>query len=107
MKIQSGIIALALLLAALLIGGCATTEDKKAQADIDALCASLDLNQDGKITKEEFVARATDKKKAAEIFDTCDSGKKGYLTYDDVRQQYQLLPPEIGMMGPGATRPFR
>jgi Ca2+-binding EF-hand superfamily protein len=107
MKIQSGIIALALLLAALLMGGCATTEEKKAQAERDALCASLDLNRDGKITKEEFVARATDKNKAAEIFDKCDSGKKGFLTYGDVQSQYILLPPEITMMPAGSTRPFR
>ena len=107
MKVVLGKIVLAAGLAALLVAGCATTEDKQAQADRDNLCANLDVNHDGKITKEEFVARATDKNKAAEIFDKCDSGKKGYLTYDDVRRQYILLPPEIGMMAPGATRPFR
>ena len=107
MKVVLGKIVLAAGLAALLTTGCATPQNQKAHAERDALCAALDANHDGKITKEEFVARATDKNKAAEIFDTCDSGKKGYLTYDDVQRQYQLLPPEISMMGPNRTRPFR
>ena len=58
MKIQSGRIALALLLAALLLAGCATPQDKQAQADRDALCSVLDTNKDGKITKEEFMAQS-------------------------------------------------
>jgi Ca2+-binding EF-hand superfamily protein len=103
MRTQFGRITLLLCLAALLMSGCATTEDKKAQADIDALCASLDLNQDGKITKEEFVARATDKKKAAEIFDMCDSRKKGYLTYEDVQRQYKFVPAEMSIMPMGGV----
>ena len=45
MKIRSGRIALATLLAALLMAGCATTQDKQAQADRDALCSVLDTNQ--------------------------------------------------------------
>ena len=45
MKIHAGKIALALLLAALLVAGCATPQDKQAQADRDALCAVLDTNK--------------------------------------------------------------
>jgi len=108
MKAVFGKIVLAAGLAVLLLmTGCATTEDKKAQADQDAVCASLDANHDGKITQEEFVACAKDKKQASESFNKLDSGKKGYLTYDDVRRQYILLPPEISMMGANRTRPFR
>ena len=55
MQIQLGRMALALWLAALLMAGCATQQDKQAQADRDALCAALDTNHDGKVTKEEFV----------------------------------------------------
>jgi Ca2+-binding EF-hand superfamily protein len=106
MKVILGKFMLAAGLAALLMTGCATTEDKQAQTDRDALCAGLDANRDGKITKEEFVARATDKNKAAEIFDKCDSAKQGYLTYDEVWRQRGLLPPEVIMMSPG-IRPFR
>ena len=51
MMMRSGIIALATLLAALLMAGCATTEDKKAQTDRDALCSVLDTNHDGKISQ--------------------------------------------------------
>ena len=107
MKIKSGKIALALWLAALMIASCATPQDKQAQADRDAVCAALDANKDGKVTKEEFVARSTDKNKAAEIFDKCDTGKKGYLTYDEVWRQRVLLPPEISMNTPPVLRGVR
>ena len=95
MKIQSGRIALALWLAALLMAGCATPQDKQAQADRDALCAALDTNKDGKITKEEFMAKTTDKAKALEVFEKCDTDKKGYLTYDEIWSQRMMLPPEL------------
>ena len=72
------------MLAALLMAGCATPQDKQAQADKDALCAVLDTNRDGKITKEEFMARTSDKAKGLEVFEKCDTEKKGYLTYDEV-----------------------
>jgi hypothetical protein len=98
---------IAMVVAALLMPGCATTQDQGSKADKDALCSALDVNHDGKITKEEFVARAADKNKASEIFDKCDSGKQGYLTYDEVWGQRVLLPPEIIMMSPPVVRQFR
>jgi hypothetical protein len=107
MKIQSGRIALALWLAALLMAGCATPQDKQAQFDRDALCAALDTDKDGKITKKEFMAKATDKVKALEVFQKCDSGQKGYLTYDEVWSQRVLLPPEISMITPPVLRGVR
>lgn len=107
MKVSLGKIVMGAGLAALLLAGCATTADKQTQADREAVCASLDANKDGKITQEEFVACANDKKQAAESFNKLDGSKKGYLTYDDVGRQYQLLPPEISMMSPNRTRPFR
>ena len=105
MKIQAGKIALALWLAALLMAGCATPQDKQAQADRDALCAVLDTNKDGKITKEEFMAKATDKAKALEVFEKCDTSKKGYLTYDEIGSQRMMLPPELIITTPPVVRP--
>ena len=75
------------MLAALLLAGCATPQDKQAQADRDALCAVLDTDKDGKITKEEFMAKTTDKAKGLEVYEKCDTGKKGYLTYDEFWSQ--------------------
>jgi Ca2+-binding EF-hand superfamily protein len=107
MKIHSGRIALALWLAALLMAGCATPQDRQTQSDRDALCAVLDTNHDGKITKEEFMAKTNDKAKALEVFEKCDTGKKGYLTYDEVWRQRVLLPPEISMTTPPVLRGVR
>ena len=46
---------------ALLMAGCATPQDKQTQSDRDALCEVLDTDKDGKITKEEFMAKTTTK----------------------------------------------
>ena len=71
------------MLAALLMAGCATTEDKQAQVDRDALGSVLDTDKDGKITQEEFMAKTSDKAKGLEVYEQCDTSKKGYLTYDE------------------------
>ncbi len=107
MKRRWCIITLALGLAALLMVGCATTEDKKAQADKEALCAVLDTNKDGKITKEEFMARTTDKAKGLEVFEKCDTDKKGYLTYDELWFYRGMLQPELWIGTPPVVRPVR
>lgn len=83
------------VLAALVMTGCATTQETKMSADDRALCTALDANQDGKITKEEFMARATDKKKALEVYQKCDTGNKGYLNYDEITSQRFMLPPQL------------
>ena len=107
MKIRSGRIALVFMVAALLTAGCATPQDKQAQAEKDALCSVLDTNHDGKISKEEFMARVTDKNKGLEVFEKCDTDKKGYLTYDEIWSQRLHLPPEITMTPPPTLRPVR
>jgi Ca2+-binding EF-hand superfamily protein len=107
MNPRFSIIALATLLAVSWMAGCATTEDKQAQADKQALCSVLDTNQDGKITKEEFMARTNDKNKGLEVFKKCDTGTKGYLTYDEVYQQRMLLPQELVITTPPLVQPAR
>lgn len=107
MKIQPGSIALAFWLAALLMAGCATPQDKQAQSDRDALCAVLDTDKDGKITKEEFMAKTNDKAKALEVFEKCDTDKKGYLTYDEIESQRMMLPRELTITTPPLVRPVR
>jgi hypothetical protein len=107
MKMRSGIIALTTLLAALLMAGCATTEDRQAQTDRDAFCSVLDTNHDGKISKEEFMARTSDKNKGLEVFQKCDTGNKGYLTYDEFWTQRLMFPPELLITTPPIVRPVR
>jgi hypothetical protein len=95
------------VLAALVMTGCATTQETKMNADDRALCAALDTNHDGKITKEEFMAQATDKGKALEVFQKCDTGKKGYLNYDEITSQRFMLPPELIITTPPVLTPRR
>ena len=107
MEKRSGIIAPALVLAALLLAGCASTGDKGAQSERDALCAVLDTDRDGKITKEEFMARTNDKNKGLEVFEKCDTDKNGHLTYDEVWSQRWALPPELRITTPPVLVPRR
>lgn len=107
MKILPGKTALSLLLALLLTAGCATPQEQKAQADRDALCSVLDSNKDGKITKEEFMAKTNDKAKGLEVFEKCDTGKKGYLTYDELWSQRMMLPQELIITTPPLVQPVQ
>jgi Ca2+-binding EF-hand superfamily protein len=94
------------MFAALVISGCASTQQAMSP-QTGALCAALDTNQDGRITKEEFMARATDKNKALEVFQKCDTGNKGYLSYNEVISHRRMIPPEITMTPPPLVRPVR
>jgi Ca2+-binding EF-hand superfamily protein len=98
-----GIVFLTMLAA--LLTGCASTQEQAMNPETQALCANLDTNHDGKITKEEFMARATDKNKALEVFQKCDTGNKGYLSYNEVISQRWKIPPEITMTPPPLVRP--
>ena len=91
---------------AVLITGCATTQDRRTAADRD-LCAALDTNQDGRISQEEFMARTTDKEKALEVFEKCDVGHKGYLTYDEFISRRSMIPPVLNITPWPVVRPAR
>jgi hypothetical protein len=107
MKRRWVIIGLGFGLAALLAAGCATAEDKKARADHDALCSVLDTNHDRKITKEEFMAQTSDKAKGLEVYEKCDTQKKGHLTYDEVWTHRMMFPPGLWITTPPLVRPVR
>jgi Ca2+-binding EF-hand superfamily protein len=95
------------VLAALVMVGCATTQETKMSAEDRALCAALDTNKDGKITKEEFMARTNDKEKGLKVFQKCDTGNKGHLTYDEISSQRWMLPPELTITTPPVLMPRR
>jgi Ca2+-binding EF-hand superfamily protein len=107
MKVRVGLMAMLPVFALFLMMGCATTQDEKAKAETAALCSALDVNHNGKISKEEFMARSTDKNKALEVYNKCDTGKKGYLTYDEIMSNRVILPPDIYMNPPPLVRPMR
>jgi Ca2+-binding EF-hand superfamily protein len=107
MKLNSVRLVFLAVLAALVMTGCATTQEKTMSPEDQALCAALDTNHDGKITKEEFVARSTDKEKALKVYQKCDTGKKGHLTYDEITSQRWMLPPELNITTPPVLLPRR
>ena len=107
MKVSLVSLGLLAVFAALVMTGCATTPEKKMSAEDRALCAALDTNHDGKITKEEFMARSTDKEKALKVYQKCDTGNKGYLNYNEVINQRWMLPPELSVTTSPVLMPRR
>jgi Ca2+-binding EF-hand superfamily protein len=75
------------------------------RSEFRALCRALGA-EDGKLSREQFIAQAKDKKAAAELFDACDTKKKGYLTEEDVRPDYlqNLKQQVIRLTEPGFRR---
>ena len=53
------------------------------------------------------MARVTDKNKGLEVFQKCDVGNKGHLTYDEVWSQRMLIPPGLIIYTPPVVRPVR
>ncbi len=74
----------------LLVNCCATTTEQTSSQNMPALCRAIDTNHDGKITKEELLAAATNKQEAAALYDLCDVQHKGYVTYDELAQSRRL-----------------
>jgi hypothetical protein len=106
MRVKLISLGLVPVLAVFLMMGCATPQDQEAQAKTAALCSALDVDHTGKITKEQFMAQATDKNKALEVYNKCDTGQKGYLTYEDIESHQLILPPGM-FYTPPLVRPIK
>ena len=68
------LLALAFLIA---LGGCASKKQKYATTD--DVFAVYDVNKDGKITQDEFVAHFKDKQKAATAWKKIDTDNNGFV----------------------------
>jgi hypothetical protein len=47
-------------------------------------CRSIGANE-GKLARDKFIAQSQNQEMAAELFDACDTQKKGYLTEEDIK----------------------
>jgi hypothetical protein len=92
------------LTAVVLLGGCATTETQASRKDYESLCAALDKDRKGAVTKQDFVSGAKDQKEAAKLFQLCDTNQDEKLSFEEY-QRHQLLihnvfelppPPQAG-----------
>ena len=85
-------VALISLLAVILITGCAASPEPVTRSDFEELCQALGKT-DGKISKEDLLAAAQNKKRAEKIFDLCEKNKEGLLTVDEAER------PKLGDPG--------
>jgi Ca2+-binding EF-hand superfamily protein len=85
-----GVILITALL--FLAGSCATTspEPQTGKTKFVALCRTIDVNQDGRISRAELLAAASNKEEAAAIYDLCDVDKTGSITYDQAYKNRML-----------------
>jgi Ca2+-binding EF-hand superfamily protein len=82
-----------------LLSGCATTETQASRKDYESLCAALDKDRKGTISKQEFVSGAKDQKEAAKLFQLCDTNQDKMLSFEEY-QRNQLLIHNIFEMTP-------
>lgn len=92
---------LLLLAAALLAGGCAPLE-QPVRSDFLAVCKARAQEHGGKITKQEFLAEAKNKEKADQVFEACDTQRRGYLTEEELfePQKRQMIKEVIRLTEP-------
>ena len=92
-----------LLGAAVLMGqGCAGTP-KAPPKDSQAIFRGFDLNQDGRVSRNEFISQIWDRKLGGKIFTELDANQDGYLSPDEAAGKPALLqeaskltkPPEL------------
>ncbi len=88
-----------ILLAAILINGCAAPTKPVTRNSFEELCLALGKT-DGKISKEELLAAVKDREQAEKIFDMCEKNKEGLLTVEEaarqtwaIRELLRLTPP--------------
>ena len=75
--------------------GCATTEEQTGSRDFTNLCAAADINKDGSIDQEEFLAGAADKEKARQTFLQCDQDKNGLISQEEAERNKWLIQQEM------------
>jgi len=79
-------LVLAALIFALGCGGgpsTATAPKSSSNSEFGKMCRAMGA-EGGKLEREKFIAQAKDKEAAAQLFDSCDTQNKGYLTEEDV-----------------------
>ncbi len=77
-------IAILVTIVLLLTIGTASAGQSQAGSQCKARFDTLDRNNDGKVTLEEFQAGAINRAKAKQIFESKDTSNKGYLSKDEV-----------------------
>ncbi len=70
--------------AAILASGCAPLNGQAPKEEFLMVCKAKAREHGGKISKQEFIAEARDKKQAEQIFEACDVKKHGYLTEEEL-----------------------
>jgi len=61
----------------------AKPEGEKAKPDLEAVFAKKDTNADGKLSKEEFTAKAKDAAKSEKQFGNRDKDKDNFITKEE------------------------
>jgi Ca2+-binding EF-hand superfamily protein len=92
------------LAAVVLLAGCATPESQASRKDYESLCAALDKDRKGAISREDFVSGAKDKKQAEKLFQLCDTNQDQMLSFEEYQKQQRLIhnifelppPPQAG-----------
>ena len=79
--------------------GCAGTP-KTPPKDSQAIFRSFDLNQDGRVSRNEFISQIWDRKLGEKIFNELDANHDGYLSPDEAVAKSPLMQEASGLTKP-------
>ena len=65
--------------------GTTTTTSKNTSYEFKKLCQTLGAS-DNRISREQFIAASKDKQVAAQLFDSCDVNRTGYITEKEAEE---------------------
>jgi len=88
-----------------LLGGCAATQTQTGRADYESLCAALNTDRSGPISKQKYVSGAKDKQEAEKLFQLCDTNKDNYLDFEEYQKQRWVIYNMIQMPPPPTLQP--
>jgi len=82
------IIMAALILALVWVGGPSTaTAQTSSGSDFANLCRAVGAKE-GKMSREQFLAKAKDKDAAAQLFDACDANRDKIITEEEATPKH-------------------
>jgi Ca2+-binding EF-hand superfamily protein len=91
-----------------LLGGCAATQTQTSdRKDYEGLCAALDKDRKGYVSKQDFVSGAKDKQQAEKLFQLCDTNNEERLSFEAYQKQQSLIHNLFELPPPPTVQPIR
>jgi Ca2+-binding EF-hand superfamily protein len=86
---------LTIFMAGTMVVSCATTTSQKGIRYSSSMYNTIDLNHDGVIDRDEFLAAAVDRNQANQIFNQVDTNKDNVISREEAEQNKMVMEQTI------------